>query len=460
MFLGLTNSADEIIRDRAMLQRESATTTSAQRTTSSAKLLTLGFFALLQCVIYLLVGNAILEIREMFFTTSLDVPHRAQRRRHRPPRLQSRARPEDRPQHHPAHPHPPDHPRRRPHQIRGDEPQLDFVYSIRRWLDYGERDDGLPASPAADPSRLKVPTVCEFMPLRWSYEGLVIDQANHNPVSSAQARVNRVIDELKLIEQFTPDERRRFDAAKQALALISGLEAGSAVELQQTLDRILDEVADGSFDPAHFPFGDDPEETLVSGDEIFVNQKVLGLVTKAEMERLDYRDEREQNVFFGTRRTFEFPGSAGRAGGGQDGPGADPDGRESRSVSVPTRALNVARSLRFRRCGARRTLPKPPALADQGFLSGAAAAQTASRPRLFPAGAGCGSAPEGQQEVFGEDGGGLSADRFLVVDPQAKDPDEDRQKTAQSHFWGSSGNIGQVQFCQWICWWRISKEHD
>ena len=45
----------------------------------------------------------------------------------------------------------------------------------------------------------------------------------------------------------------------------------------------------------------------LSADELYTNQKIRDLVDKAEMERTDYRDDQEQNVFFGTRRTFERP---------------------------------------------------------------------------------------------------------------------------------------------------------
>ncbi len=50
----------------------------------------------------------------------------------------------------------------------------------------------------------------------------------------------------------------------------------------------------------------DPSEGTrdVSAEEIFVNRKVLDLVTKAEMEREDYRRTSSPNVFFGTVRSY------------------------------------------------------------------------------------------------------------------------------------------------------------
>ena len=42
----------------------------------------------------------------------------------------------------------------------------------------------------------------------------------------------------------------------------------------------------------------------VSAEEVYVNRKVLDLVTKAEMEREDYRRKRSPNVFFGTTKRY------------------------------------------------------------------------------------------------------------------------------------------------------------
>ena len=66
MFLGLTNSADDIIRDRAVLQRERNLNVRLTYYVF-AKTASLGVFALVQCVLFVLIGNYILEIRGMFW---------------------------------------------------------------------------------------------------------------------------------------------------------------------------------------------------------------------------------------------------------------------------------------------------------------------------------------------------------------------------------------------------------
>ena len=64
MFLGLTNSADDIIRDRPVLQRERNIKVRLSYYVIS-KTITLGFFALIQCVLFVLIGNFVLQIRGM-----------------------------------------------------------------------------------------------------------------------------------------------------------------------------------------------------------------------------------------------------------------------------------------------------------------------------------------------------------------------------------------------------------
>jgi len=68
LFLGMTMSAEEIIRDRKILQRESFLKLSWASYIHS-KVLTLAGFALIQAASFILVGNAILEIQELFWVS-------------------------------------------------------------------------------------------------------------------------------------------------------------------------------------------------------------------------------------------------------------------------------------------------------------------------------------------------------------------------------------------------------
>lgn len=302
MFLGLTNSADEIIRDRHGLNRER---NHNLRTLYyiAGKVVSLATFAMIQCFIYLLIGNWILEIKGMFFLhlwwmflTSLtgvclgllisSVVRDNRTAINAIPLILI------------------------PQIILGGalikyeemNKNLDFVYSVERWLKRaGVEEEGLDA-----PSKLKVPFICQFMPLRWSYEAMLISQAKLNPLTSTQdvleARIRELVS-LPKEQELTPNQQEELSFSKDALAVVSGLYAGTPAEAEAKLARIrgaaqagdlsrelLDESLEGS------------DET--SAEEIYVNRKVLDLVTKAEMEQDDYRRKVKPNVFFGTVKRY------------------------------------------------------------------------------------------------------------------------------------------------------------
>jgi hypothetical protein len=177
---------------------------------------------------------------------------------------------------------------------------LDFVYSVTRWLHRAgvtEEDE---------PSKLKVPFICQFMPLRWSYEAMLISQAKLNPLTSTQdqleARIQELVDLPKEIKM-TRDQQRELDTAKQALAVVSGLYAKDANEAVSLLSRIRADSLHGRLEPKLLNKALERQDG-VSAEEVYVNRKVLDLVTKAEMEREDYRRKRSPNVFFGTSKRY------------------------------------------------------------------------------------------------------------------------------------------------------------
>lgn len=297
MFLGLTNSADEIIRDRHMLNRER---NHNLRTFYylCGKALSLSTFALIQSFIYLAIGNWILEIRDMFaihlwwmFVTSLtgvclgllvsSLVHDSRTALNTIPLLLI------------------------PQIILGGalikyeemNKNLDFVYSIRRWVAEDEEDS---------PSKLKVPFVCQFMPLRWTYEGTLISQAKLNPLTRNQDlledRIKAIVDLPKDVE-LTDAQRSELDLTKQALAIVSGLQARTTGAVAAQLKAIRQAAVTGQLSQALLD-SLEPERKGTSAEEIYVNRKVLDLVTKAEMERQDYRRRTSPNVFFGSVKTY------------------------------------------------------------------------------------------------------------------------------------------------------------
>ncbi|MDB6135415.1 MAG: abc-2 type transporter [Verrucomicrobiales bacterium] len=295
MFLGLTNSADEIIRDRVQLQRERNYNKNVAGYLFG-KMLSLGTFALIQNVIYLLIGNAILEIREMFLPhlawmlatsfcgvaiglTISSIVRDAKTALNIIPLILI------------------------PQIILGGalikyeemNRNLDFVYSIRRWIN--------PAEESADkPSNLKVPLICEFMPLRWTYESLILTQGNLNPLARNQQRLNERINELASLKTLSPAQEAEFDHVKEALVQISGLEERNPDALVRRMARIMDEVVRATYDPANHEVRS--RDRIVSSESVFENQKIRDLISKAEMERRDFRRRVEPNVFFGNEKRY------------------------------------------------------------------------------------------------------------------------------------------------------------
>ena len=138
------------------------------------------------------------------------------------------------------------------------------------------------------------------MPTRWSYEGLVYAQSKLNPLTIRQEKIQRMINEIIRDKNITEDQERRLDDLKETLALLSGLEAESPARLDSALRRI-DDIINGK------PFRRDRFERLGSGytaEQLYVNQKVTDLISKAEMEQTDYRESRHINVFFGPIKEY------------------------------------------------------------------------------------------------------------------------------------------------------------
>lgn len=293
MFLGLTNSVDDIIRDRPVLQRERNLNVRLGYYIL-AKVLTLSLFAVIQSVLFILIGNYILEVRGMFwiFLVAMvltavsgiaigllisSLVHEGKTAVNIIPIVLI------------------------PQIILGGalikyeemNKNLDFVYSISRWFSQNP-DAGEPRSD------LQVPLICEFMPMRWSYEALVYAQAKLNPLTGRQEAIQKQINRLARTTHLTEGEQQRLDDLKELLAALSGLHGKSTGEINTRL-RWIDRAIHGA-PPS--PELLEPSEGDLSAERLFVNQKITDLVNKAEMEQSDYRESRFLNVFFGPEKRY------------------------------------------------------------------------------------------------------------------------------------------------------------
>ena len=294
MFLGLTNSVDDIIRDRPVLLRERNLNVRLGYYVL-AKAITLGLFAAGQCALFTLIGDWMLSIRgfywiefvAMFLTAfsgiamGLLISSLAKEGKTAvniipvvliPQIILGGA------------------------LIKYEEMNrdLDFIHAIHEWFNHH------PESAMEPQSNLQVPLICEFMPMRWSYEGIVFAQSKLNPLALRQARIQRQIGQLAAIRKPDESQQDRLDDLKDLLAILSGLEASDPNELDKFMARIDRVIDGGAFKREELTV----HGTGVTAEQLYTNQKVLDLVSKAEMEQADYRDTSHPNVFFGPVKQY------------------------------------------------------------------------------------------------------------------------------------------------------------
>ena len=310
LFLGLTSSADEIIRDRGMLTRERGHGIRVWQYISG-KFITLAAFALLQCIIYLTIGNAILEVRNMFWNylvwmliTALSgvsiglfissIVRDSKTALNIIPLLLI------------------------PQIILGGalikyeemNRSLHIVSSIRQWL------SGDHASQPPKASVLKVPLICELIPLRWAYEALVITQDTLNPLArtiseieaAQQALISKPDHDKDGLADLDSMELERLNNLKDAQAAAFSLEADNYHELKEHLEGMQGNLHSGNFNLE--AINQSPTSQAISVIEAYQNQGIRDLVAKSEIEAEDYRiyeanpGQRRPNVFFGQSKIY------------------------------------------------------------------------------------------------------------------------------------------------------------
>jgi len=170
---------------------------------------------------------------------------------------------------------------------------LDFVYTLQQWT------SSHPGKPPEERSELQVPFICEVIPMRWSYEALVFAQAKKNPLTSRQERIQAEIAKLAANREMEDATRERLEDLKDLLAITSGLQARDAASLDKMFSRVDSVLAGEPLNRSRFK-----NQPGVTAEQLYVNQKVTDLISKAEMEQSDYRESRHLNVFFGPTKAY------------------------------------------------------------------------------------------------------------------------------------------------------------
>lgn len=299
LFLALMNSVEDIIRDRTVLQRERNLDVRMIYYVT-AKFLTLCVFSALQCGLFVLVGNDILEVRNMFteyflwtFLTAVSgislgllvsalVPNSKTAALLVPliliPQLIFGGA-----------------------LIKYEEMNRDpsIIYTVQRWLDSKRSPEDMERD-----RKLAVPLISKLVATHYSYEALVVAQAKLNPLALRQQMLVDMIKDLAAKHPRTEAEDDRLEDLKDTLASLSGLETGSAREIDRRL-LFVDEIIRGR-QPTKGDF-----KSIVKGitvSDVYENQKIADMVSKAESEQADYRRSYKVNPFFSPTKHFTLFG--------------------------------------------------------------------------------------------------------------------------------------------------------
>lgn len=297
MFFGLMAGATEILRDKSLLLRER----NAQIFFSGymlAKALVLTFIATIQCMLYLLVGNLLLEIYYLFIpyliimvltsfvgiSASLFISLILKTERaalNAVPLLLI--------------------------------PQILFAGAI---IPFEEMNHFIITSPRHDKETgiLKagrVPYIAELCPLRYSYESLLVTQATNNRYDSTRRQLQIKVDELKRNSQnLTKDEVRHLRLLLQALSTIPSLEAPNAKEADYALRRLSESALRN--DPNTFlNFIDTFSATHKNAENyplttFFVSKRLASQFDYAEALRMNREQEDRPEIYLSANKPIPF----------------------------------------------------------------------------------------------------------------------------------------------------------
>ncbi|MFD2255458.1 ATP-binding cassette domain-containing protein [Luteolibacter algae] len=288
MFLGLTNSATEILRDRAVLRRERNCQPGGV-TYVSAKFLALGLVAAMQCFTYLVVGNHFLEIEGVLLYHWIWMTLTALTGTGMALVVSS--------------------------LVKTERAALTAVPLLLvpqmllagALVPFKEMNRGLFNEVKLERDHGGVPVPAMVMPLRYAFEGMLVAQATRNPFELERIRMQRKIDRARdQGSEMDKEEIERFEMVKEGLRRLVASGARDQKEAADLVSRIRRMVAGGT--PIEvatmkvWPEGDDVKPTYT----YFVNERIELLVREAETFRNDYRNKKPKHVFLALEKPIPF----------------------------------------------------------------------------------------------------------------------------------------------------------
>lgn len=280
MFLGLTNSATEVLRDRPILRRERNCQPGAASYVA-AKFSALGLVAAVQCFTYLIVGNYFLEIEGMLFHHWLWMTLTAWTGTAMALVVSSLVKTE-----------------------RAALTSVPLLLVPQMLLagalvPYREMNRGLFQNAKDIRERGGVPVPAAIMPLRYAYEAMVVAQAVRNPFEVERLRLQRRVDRVRHLDQALDQEAaERFELTKDGLRRLLAAGAYNKHDAAELLARIRKTAMYGTrVEMETMKVWPDGDSLARPASEFFVNERIDLLIREAETFRNDYRNKERRMVF-------------------------------------------------------------------------------------------------------------------------------------------------------------------
>lgn len=289
MFLGLTNSATEVLRDRPILRRERNCQPGAASYVA-AKFAALGLVAAIQCFVYLVVGNHFLEIEGMIPYHWLWMTLTAMTGTAMALVVSS--------------------------IVKSERAALTAVPLLLvpqmllagALVSYREMNRGLFQGAREIRERGGVPVPAAIMPLRYAYEAMIVSQAVRNPFEVERIRLQRRIDRVRELQTpMTPQESERFEMSKEGLRRLLAAGATNKKEAADLVARIRRISSSGSrIEVETMKVWPDNAPDARPASEFFVNERIDLLIREAETFRNDYRNKERRIVFHALKKPLPW----------------------------------------------------------------------------------------------------------------------------------------------------------
>ena len=289
MFLGLTNSATEVLRDRPILRRER----NCQPGASSyvmAKFAALGLVAAVQCLTYLIIGNHLLGIEGMLPYLWLWMTLTAWTGTAMALVVSS--------------------------TVKTERAALTAVPLLLvpqmllagALVPYREMNYKLFDNTHGVRDRGGIPLPAVIMPLRYAYEAMIVAQATRNPFEAERLRLQRRIDRARALDvPMDAAQVERFELVKEGLRRLLASGATSTEDAAAVAARIGQMATRGTrIEVETMKVWPENSPTVRPTSEYFVNERIDLLVREAETFRNDYRDQQRRGVFHALKKPIPF----------------------------------------------------------------------------------------------------------------------------------------------------------